>query len=317
MCGIAGYAGDFVVGLVARMNAAQAHRGPDGTGAFEDAAAGVALGHVRLSILDLSPAAAQPMYSPDNRFVLVFNGEIYNFKELREELSARSRTFLSTGDTEVLLHGLQEHGKAFIEKLNGMFAFALWDRQEQALLLARDHLGIKPLYYAEPQPGVLLFASEIKALCAYPGLKREPDFEALQQYLTYCHAAGGRTALKGVKRLPPGHWLQWRRNCRIEIQRFWRPPFRLFREGKRKEAAAELQSLVQQAVLRQLVSDVPVGAFLSGGLDSSFVTALAAGGKAAPDFQGYTITYPAVENRLDRAEEDAPYARSLAGSLGL
>lgn len=223
------------------MNAAQAHRGPDGTGTFEDAAAGVALGHVRLSILDLSPAAAQPMYSPDNRFVLVFNGEIYNFKELWEELSARGHTFLSTGDTEVLLHGLQEHGKAFIEKLNGMFAFALWDRQEQALLLARDHLGIKPLYYAEPQPGVLLFASEIKALCAYPGLKREPDFEALQQHLAYCHASGERTVLKGVKRLPSGHWLQWRRNCRIQIQRFWRPPFRPFRGGDPSEAAAELE----------------------------------------------------------------------------
>lgn len=315
MCGIAGFVGDFVPGLAARMNSVQSHRGPDGSGCFEDVSAGVALGHVRLSILDLSPAAAQPMHSPDERFVLVFNGEIYNFKALREDLSTRGHTFRSTGDTEVLVHGLQEYGKAFIARLNGMFAFALWDRREQALLLARDPLGIKPLYYAEPQPGTLVFGSEIKALCAHPGLKREPDFEALQQHLAYGHASGGRTALKGVTRLPPGHWLQWRAAIRrIEVQRFWRPPFDTFPGGDRKEAAVELRGLLQRAVLQQLVSDVPVGAFLSGGLDSSFISALAVE-QASRDFEGYTITYPSSENRLDRAQEDAPYARSLARSL--
>lgn len=316
MCGIAGCAGVFVVGLVARMNAVQAHRGPDGQGIFEDAAAEVALGHVRLAILDLSPTAKQPMSSPDGRFVLVFNGEIYNYKELRDNLRARGYTFLSSGDTEVLLHGLHEYGKTFIERLNGMFAFAMWDRRERSLLLARDHIGIKPLYYAEPLPGTLIFASEIKALCAYPGLRREPEFEALQQHLAYCHASGERTALKGVRRLLPGHWLEWRKGCPIKIQRFWRPQSGLVCNGKREDAAAELQGLVRQGVLRQLVSDVPVGAFLSGGLDSSFITALAVG-TAAQDFRGYTITYPAVDNRLDQAKEDAPYARRLAQSLGL
>src|SRR5918999_235911 len=210
MCGIAGFVGSFVPRLARRMNTAQAHRGPDGHGVYEDADAGIALAHVRLAVLDPSAAAAQPMHSSDGRFVLIFNGEIYNFRELRQKLAARGHNFTSTGDTEVLLHGLQEYGISFIEQLNGMFAFAWWDRYERELLLARDHLGIKPLYYATPQPGTLLFASEIKALCAHPNLKREPDFEALQQHLAYCHCSGERTALNGVRRLPPGHWLRWR-----------------------------------------------------------------------------------------------------------
>jgi asparagine synthase (glutamine-hydrolysing) len=164
MCGIAGYAGHFLPGLAINMNAAQAHRGPDGQDIFEDPAAGIALGHGRLAILDLTPAAAQPMHSPDGRYVLVFNGEIYNFPGLRRDLIAKSHRFTSTGDTEVLLCGLMEYGIAFTERLNGIFAFALWDRGERELWLARDPLGVKPLYYAEPAPGALLFASEIKAL---------------------------------------------------------------------------------------------------------------------------------------------------------
>lgn len=159
MCGIAGYAGGFLPDLVHRMNAAQGHRGPDGQGIFEDPAATIALGHVRLSILDLSLAAAQPMHSPDGRYVLIYNGEIYNFQDLRHDLIAKGHRFTSTGDTEVLLHGLMEYGPTFVDRLNGIFAFALWDRRERELLLARDPLGVKPLYYAEPAPGQLLFAS--------------------------------------------------------------------------------------------------------------------------------------------------------------
>ncbi len=167
MCGIAGYAGDFLPGLAQRMNAAQAHRGPDGQGVFEDPAVGIALGHVRLSILDLSPAAAQPMRAPDGRGVLIYNGEIYNFKELRQDLIARGHTFHPTGDTEVLLCGLLEYGAEFTTRLNGIFAFAWWDARTRELMLARDPLGVKPLYYAEPAPGQLLFAGEIKALPQY------------------------------------------------------------------------------------------------------------------------------------------------------
>ncbi|HEY2918583.1 MAG TPA: asparagine synthase (glutamine-hydrolyzing) [Candidatus Binatia bacterium] len=317
MCGIAGFVGSFVPGLANRMNAAQAHRGPDGQGVYEDADAGIALAHVRLAVLDPSAAAAQPMHSSDGRFVLIFNGEIYNFRELRQQLVARAHTFTSSGDTEVLLHGLQEYGISFIGQLNGMFAFALWDRRERELLLARDHMGIKPLYYGIPQPGTVLFSSEIKGLCAHPGLRREPDFEALQQHLAYCHSSGARTALKGVKRLPPGHWLRWCSTKRqIEIRNFWSLPFKQIETEDRHEAAAELQRLVRKATIRQLVSDVPVGAFLSGGLDSSFIATLAAR-ETRQDFRCYTITYPSSDNRLDRADPDAPYARRLATTLGV
>src|SRR5262245_13584192 len=316
MCGIGGLVGSFVPGLARRMNAAQSHRGPDGQEVYEDADAGIALAHVRLAVLDPSAAAAQPMHSSDGRFALIFNGEIYNFRDLRQRLVGRGHTFTSSGDTEVLLHGLQEYGSSFIEQLNGMFAFAWWDQRERELLLARDHMGIKPLYYATPQPGTLLFASEIKALCAHPSLKREPDFEAIHQHLAYCHSSEDRTALKWVKRLRPGCWLRWRATTRQpEIQSFWRFSFKEAETKDRQEAATELQGLVREATIRQLVSDVPVGAFLSGGLDSSFLATCAAR-EIGRDFRCYTITYPNADNRLDRADPDAPYARRLAKSLG-
>ncbi|MDS4021037.1 MAG: asparagine synthase (glutamine-hydrolyzing) [Candidatus Competibacter sp.] len=298
------------------MNAAQAHRGPDGQGVFEDPTAAIALGHGRLAILDLTPAAAQPMHSPDGRYVLVFNGEIYNFPDLRQDLIAKGHRFTSTGDTEVLLHGLMEYGIAFTERLNGIFAFALWDRRERDLWLARDPLGVKPLYYAEPAPGALLFASEIKALLQHPQLSREPDFSALQQHLAYCHAAGDRTAFKAVKRLPPGCWLRWRAGRPLDLQRYWRAPFDREPLPDRRSALNDLRQHLQAATRRQRVADVPVGLLLSGGLDSSLLAALAAR-EAGAGLECFTVTYPPADNRLDRAAEDLPHARALARRLGL
>jgi asparagine synthase (glutamine-hydrolysing) len=317
MCGIAGFVGGFHENLAARMNAVQAHRGPDGRGVFEDRAAGVALAHLRLAILDLSDQASQPMHSPDGRYTLVFNGEIYNFADLRARLVGQGHTFRSTGDTEVLLHGLAQEGEAFVERLNGMFAFALWDAQTQELLLARDQLGVKPLYYAEPEPGTLLFASEIKALCAHPALKREPDLEVIQQHLAYCHASADRTALHGVKRLLPGALLRWDAATRtVKIRRYWQPSFHRKPDADRADGAQQVKSLLETATQRQLVSDVPVGAFLSGGLDSSLITAFARA-KVGPAFQCYTITYASGDNVLDGGDEDAPHARRVAQALGL
>jgi asparagine synthase (glutamine-hydrolysing) len=244
----------------------------------------------------------------------VFNGEIYNFAELRADLSKVGHTFASTGDSEVLLRGLQHEGERFIERLNGIFAFALWDRQERELLLARDPLGVKPLYWAEPEPGTLLFASELKALCAHPGLRREPDFEIVLQHLAFCHACGDRTALRGVRRLPPGSVLRWSARSRTgSLRSYWRPRFQRSPRSQtpfgnsRAFAALELQELVRTATHRQLVSDVPVGSFLSGGLDSSLIR----------EFQCYTITFPASENILDGADDDAQHARVVAGRLEL
>jgi asparagine synthase (glutamine-hydrolysing) len=319
MCGIAGLVGDFVPGLIDRMNAAQAHRGPDGGGVFESPRSQAALGHVRLAILDLSEQAAQPMTSPDGRFTLVYNGEIYNYRELRSSLGDAGLPQTSSGDTQVLLHGLMRWGVAFVERLNGMFAFAFWDDRERELLLVRDPLGVKPIYYAEPRAGSLLFASEMKALCAHPDMRREPDFQTIQQHLTFCHSCSERTALAGVRRLPPGGLIRWRASRpSVEIRQYWRPQFS---GGRRQDDPTDvelLRSAVGDATRRQLVSDVPVGSFLSGGLDSSLITTIAAAesGRKEP-FRSYTISYPAQSNRLDRAHDDAPYARRLASSLGL
>lgn len=325
MCGIAGFVGGFSPGLIDRMNAAQRHRGPDGQGTFEDPAAEVALGHVRLAILDLTPSAAQPMHSPDGRFVLVYNGEIYNFAALRDHLIQAGHTFTSTGDTEVLLRGLQHEGAAFIKRLDGIFAFALWDRRERTLLLARDQLAVKPLYYAEPSPGTLLFASEIKALLAFAGLRREPDFEVLQQHMAFCHASGDRTALQGVRRLGPGSTLLWHAGT-MSTSRFWTSGFGT--DGghasgfggqmpvSRQHAVADLRDAMRRATVAQMVSDVPVGVALSGGIDSTLITTLAAQG-ASSRFQCYSVVYGASENVLDNYADDAPFARTVAQSLGL
>ncbi|MCC6739667.1 MAG: asparagine synthase (glutamine-hydrolyzing) [Planctomycetia bacterium] len=313
MCGIAGFVGGFVPGLGRSMNAAQAHRGPDGQGVHEDPDAGVMLAHVRLAVLDVTPAAAQPMTSADGRFTLVYNGEIYNFRELRKSLAGAS--FRSSGDTEVLLEGLARHGVEFLPRLNGMFAFALWDRETRRLLLARDNVGVKPLYVAEPAPGSLLFASEIKALFAHPGVTREPDFEALQEHLARGHASGAHTAFRGVRRVLPGTLVRWDAATHTpELETWWRPFTRS--PLPRALAVEDLRTKLLAATRRQMVSDVPVGLFLSGGLDSSLVAACAAKDAAGP-LRSYTVTYPRSENVLDQFDDDAPHARSVAGHLGL
>jgi asparagine synthase (glutamine-hydrolysing) len=336
MCGIAGYFGAFLPGLGEQMNRDQAHRGPNGSGVFENSEADAMLAHVRLAILDLSQSASQPMYSADGRFVLVYNGEIYNFRDLRHQLTTHNseltthNSFHSSGDTEVLLRGLERHGADFVPRLNGMFAFALWDQRERELLLARDPLGIKPLYYTEPAPGQLLFASEIKALCAHPGLDRQPDFFALQHHLAFCHSASERTALAGVRHLPPGCLLRWsERHPRPQITRYWQPAFSGQRSAASGQpspnttqppdfsaAAEQLRAKIQEATARQLVSDVPVGAYFSGGLDSSLIVQ-AAIARERSRFRCFLISYPPEENRLDGFAEDAPFARSLARHLSL
>ena len=309
--------GEFVPGLMARMNVVQAHRGPDGQGVFEDPQAEAALAHTRLAIIDLSDRASQPMRSRDGRYVLSFGGEVYNFEDLRAGLEGRGVSFRTTSDTEVIVEGLALDGEAFVERLNGMFAIALWDRRERSLLLARDPIGIKPLYYTFPASGTLLFASEIKALCAYPGLRREVDHIALQQHLSMGYSSGNRTALAGVRRLAPGTTLRWRAHDRSCVEtRYWSPGFGEPGQRSRQAAVDELRGLLETSVRRQLVSDVPLGAFLSGGLDSSVLTALAAAERGA-DFDCYTITYPPADNVLDGYDDDAPHARRVANALGV
>lgn len=281
MCGVAGLinlSGEAVSpAILQRMTDAIAHRGPDGEGHWIEGPVG--FGHRRLAIIDLSPGGHQPMISADHRHVITYNGEIYNFRELRAELQAAGYWFRSQSDTEVLLHALAHWGVEALGRLNGMFALALWDRKEQRLLLARDRYGIKPLYVAR-QNGQLLFASEQKAILTHPTFQRRLDKEALLEYLTFQNIFTDRTLLQDVQLLPAGHYatLELRQaNAELVRTRYWDYRFREpDQPASREEYLEELDRLFRQAVNRQLVSDVELGAYLSGGMDSGSITAVAA-----------------------------------------
>lgn len=257
------------------MTDAIAHRGPDGEGAYCDG--GVGLGHRRLAIIDLSPAGQQPMATADGRYVLIYNGEIYNFQELRVQLEGRGHRFHSKTDSEVVLAAYAEWGEAALLRLNGMFAFAIWDAERRELFLARDRFGVKPLYYAA-QGSTLLFGSEVKAILAHPDYTAELDREALLEYFTFQNIFTDRTLFQNVRLLPAGcHARVGPGMATPRVMRYW--DFR-FEEpadsGDEGEYAEELDRLFQQAVNRQLVADVDIGSYLSGGMDSGSITALAA-----------------------------------------
>lgn len=281
MCGIAGLIhlnGDGVSPVVLkRMTDAIAHRGPDGEGQWIEG--NVGLGHRRLAIIDLSPLGHQPMISADHRYAFSYNGEIYNFRELRTELEAAGYGFRSKTDTEIALHALAHWGAAALERFNGMFAFALWDRKERRLLLARDRYGIKPLYVAR-QGGSLWFASEQKAILADTRFRRTLDKKALLEYFTFQNIFTDRTLLEDMQLLPAGHYLTIDFSSdKPDMKRiaYWDYRFREpDRPALKEEYVEELDRLFRQAVNRQLVSDVELGAYLSGGMDSGSITAVAA-----------------------------------------
>lgn len=286
MCGITGILnldGAPVAPRVVRAMAdAVAHRGPDGEGTYTDGALG--LGHRRLAIIDRTPAAEQPMATPDGRFVITYNGEVYNFQELRRELEAQGWQFRSRGDTEVVLYALAQWGADALSRFNGMFALALWDRERRELLLARDRYGIKPLYWAR-RGDALLFGSEVKALLAHPEMRAEIDERALLEYFTFQNLFTRRTLFAGVQLLPPGAFLRVAADDRAvgEPRTYWDFDFRE-PDGPvdERECLEELDRLFRQAVNRQLVADVPVGSYLSGGMDSGSITAV-----AAPQFDAF------------------------------
>jgi asparagine synthase (glutamine-hydrolysing) len=281
MCGIAGYieldGAPASPVLLRRMTDAIAHRGPDGEGHWVDS--NVALGHRRLAIIDLSPLAHQPMMSAEKRYVLTYNGEIYNFRELRAELASAGHGFRSQSDTEVLLAALGEWGTDALLKLNGMFALALWDRKDRKLLLARDRYGIKPLYVAQ-QGSRFAFASEQKAFLVDPTFDRRLDKRALLEYFTFQNLFTDRTLLEGVSLVPAGHFGivdLGKAEPAFELTRYWDYDFREpVDPASPEEYREELDRLFRQAVTRQLVSDVELGSYLSGGMDSGSITAIAA-----------------------------------------
>jgi asparagine synthase (glutamine-hydrolysing) len=277
MCGVAGFlnldGAPASPVILKAMTDAIRHRGPDGEGQFIDGA--FALGHRRLAILDLSPTGHQPVLTPDGRYILSYNGEIYNFRELRIELEARGHQFRSTGDSEVVLHAIAEWGEKALLRFNGMFALALWDREQQALLLARDRYGIKPLYYSCSR-SVFAFGSEIKALLPQPTICTSIDQAGLVEYLTFQNFFTDRTIFADVKLLPAASILRVGPDSAPCVYRYWDYRFRERTTPLAEEdAVAELDYLFRQAVNRQLVSDVEIGAYLSGGMDSGAITAIA------------------------------------------
>jgi len=281
MCGIAGIFnlnGEPVSPILLRkMTDAIAHRGPDGEGFFADSFIG--LGHRRLAIIDLSPTGHQPMATVENQYIITYNGEVYNFQELRTELQALGHQFRSRSDTEVVLYAYKEWGANCLEKFNGHFAFAIWDKTKQEMFLARDRYGVKPLYYTFVGSH-FIFASEQKAILTHPAIKRAIDLEALLEYFTFQNIFTDRTLLKGIKLFPAGCWasipLSFQHSA-LTFHRYWSwhfsEPERPLAES---EYVEELDRLFRQAVNRQLVSEVDVGAYLSGGMDSGSITAIAA-----------------------------------------
>ena len=273
MCGIVGFVGarENAQTILQAMMDRIAHRGPDGQGQFLEGP--VALGQRRLSIIDLD-GGKQPMYNEDGSLVVVFNGEIYNFQALTAELQAAGHTFATRSDTEVLLHGYEEWGKGMLDRLRGMFTFALWDRKAETLFLARDHFGIKPLYYYQNEEGELLFGSEIKSFLDHPGFHKALNEDQLSLYLSYQYSPGEDTFFRGVKKLLPAHCLTWR-GGEIKIERYWQPAFTPDEGPALAEWEQAIADAMTESVAAHKIADVEVGSFLSSGVDSSYMAALA------------------------------------------
>jgi asparagine synthase (glutamine-hydrolysing) len=292
---------------VERMCDAIAHRGPDGFGVWT--APGVGLGHRRLSIIDIA-GSPQPMASTDGRTVLVFNGEIYNYRELRDELRGFGAEFHTDGDSEVILAAWQKWGPDCLTRLNGMFAFAIYDLGQRTLFMARDRLGVKPLFMAPLSDGSLIFGSELKALTAHPLLRRSADPLAVEDYLTWGYVPDSRSILQGVSKLPAGHSLLMRHDAPMpKPVQWWDVSFAERRKGSAADLEAELLHLLRQAVTSRMVSDVPLGAFLSGGVDSSSVVALMAEASANP-VKTCSIGFDVA------ALDESDYARQIAAQFG-
>lgn len=301
MCGIVGFINkesnkeEIIKKMMTRVN----HRGPDGEGTFIDD--NIALGHKRLSIIDLN-TGDQPMFNENERYVVIFNGEIYNYLELKALLLKQNHYFKTTSDTEVLLHGYEEYGALLVEKLRGMFAFAIWDREKKELFAARDHFGIKPFYYYQNND-TFMFASEIKAFLDHPEFKKELNKEILLPYLSFNYSPTEDTFFKGVKRLEPGHYLTYK-DGKLEVKRYFELTFKEQEQDKAK-AIEDISNTMNDSIKKHMLADVEVGSFLSSGIDSSYLVAL-----ARPD-KTYTVGY-----KIDKYNE-INYAKDLANRLNI
>ena len=321
MCGIAGLVSLDPERRIAAMLETIEHRGRDDEGIWtsetlDDAVSRVSLGHRRLAIIDTSKAGHQPMVSADGRYVLTFGGEIYNFRELREQLKSKGHVFRTQTDTEVLLSAFAQWGKECLPRLNGMFHFAVWDNHERKLTLARDHVGIKPLYYFhqpanESRPGFLIFASEVKALLATGLVERALDPEALNQFLTFLWAPDPNTLFRGIKTLPPAHVLTFRNN-KIKIDEWWDVSFDEIEEGRGEQWwQKQVLETLDRTVNMEMVADVPLGSFLSGGVDSSGIVAMMKRHSGGGRVSTYTVGIESEDLRYDIIPDDVEWARRV------
>jgi asparagine synthase (glutamine-hydrolysing) len=309
MCGICGVVGQADEQLIKTMLARIAHRGPDDEGIYLAATSDgqrIGLGHRRLSIIDLSPAGHEPMSDAGGKIWLTYNGEIYNFKELRRELEARGHRFKSETDAEVIIYAYLEWGHECLSRFNGMFAFAIWDARDESLFIARDRLGIKPLYYADTPAG-FAFASEIKALLAIPRIECSPDLAAIDQFMSFLWTPDPNTAFRGIQKLPPAHYLTLR-DGEAKLHEYWDLTFNEDDSLSEADWTEALREQITRSVRAQMISDVPLGAFLSGGLDSSSLVALMTD-IATQKLTTYTFGFKQEDLRYDILEDDVKYAR--------
>jgi len=308
MCGISGIVntGSVTREDVLRMTGLLKHRGPDEGGIYVER--GIGLGHRRLSIIDLH-TGSQPLSNEDGTIWVVFNGEIYNYQSLRADLLNRGHRFKTWTDTEVIAHLYEECGEKCVQHLRGMFAFALWDGKCRHLFAARDRLGQKPFFYM-CRPGAFAFASEIKALLQIDSSLNEPDLESLDQYLTLRIIAPPRTMFRAIRKLPPAHYLTFNADTGLRIERYWQPAYEPKLVGSDRELIAELETRLIECVKLHMVSDVPVGAFLSGGLDSTLIVALLMKHISSEPIQTFTVGLPYM------SYDEAPYARMVAERYG-
>jgi asparagine synthase (glutamine-hydrolysing) len=313
MCGICGFAGNGSLDDIRRINGTLVHRGPDAEGYWHDPESSVYLGHRRLSIIDLA-GGAQPMTAADGRLTVTFNGEIYNYKELRAELESAGHRFITShSDTEALLHGYSEWGRLLPAKINGMWAFALYDREKKTLFLSRDRFGKKPLYYWQSR-NLFAFASESTSLLSHPAIRPSIDALALKKFFAYNYIPAPRSLYEGIHKLPPGHSCLF--DCRantLTIERYWEfllDPFAAIPRDPEQEWGEIIRDLLQKAVERRLMSDVPLGVFLSGGMDSSSV-AYCAGKKCGYDrVRTFSIGFE------EKSFDESPWSDLIAKRLG-
>jgi asparagine synthase (glutamine-hydrolysing) len=287
------------------MAAAIHHRGPDEGGFLVDDQA--ALASRRLSIIDVA-GGSQPILNEDESAGIILNGEIYNYRELRSGLVERGHRFRTKSDAETVLHLWEEKGEACLNELRGMFALAIWNRRDQSLFLARDRVGKKPLYFCRLPKGGIVFGSEIKAILQHPDVLREPDLGAIDRFLVLSYVPSPLTAFRGVERIPPAHWLSWR-NGRVEVQRYWQLDYESKFAESEQELTEEMLRLLREAVTIRLESEVPLGAFLSGGIDSSAVVALAAEASEAP-LNTFSVGFDSQRH------DESRYARLVASRFG-